>query len=92
VWFRNSFTFVSNGDSLDWKKEMSKEAILDRILKRNKPGAILLFHNDTQFTVELLPQIISEMKAKGLEFAAVSEMIMKDNYYIDDQGRQQKGK
>ena len=90
--FRCSFTFVSNGDSLDWKKEMSKEAILDRILKRTKPGAILLFHNDTQFTVELLPQIITELKAKGLEFAAVSEMIMRDNYYIDDQGRQQKGK
>ncbi len=79
-----------NVDSLDWKKEMSKQAILDRILKRTKPGAIILFHNDTQYTVELLPQIISELKAKGLEFAPVSELIMKDGYYIDDQGRQQK--
>lgn len=78
-----------NVDSLDWKKEMSKQAILDRILKRTKPGSIILFHNDTQYTAELLPNIISELKAKGLEFAAVSEMIMKDNYYIDDQGRQQ---
>ncbi len=71
---------------------MSKQAILDRILKRTKPGSIILFHNDTQYTVELLPKIISELKAKGLEFGAVSDMIMKDNYYIDDQGRQQRQK
>lgn len=84
------FTFVSSSDSLDWKKEMSKQAILDRILKKTKPGAIILFHNDTQYTVELLPKIISELKADGLKFAPVSEMIMTDNYYIDSQGRQQK--
>jgi len=81
-----------NVDSLDWKKEMSKQAILDRIMKRTKPGSIILFHNDTQYTVELLPKIISQLKAKGLEFAPVSEMIMRDNYYIDDQGRQQRQK
>jgi polysaccharide deacetylase family sporulation protein PdaB len=81
-----------NVDSLDWKKEMSKEAILDRILKRTKSGSIILFHNDTQYTVELLPKMISELKAKGLGFVSVSELIMKDNYYIDDQGRQQKEK
>jgi peptidoglycan-N-acetylglucosamine deacetylase len=71
---------------------MSKQAILDRILKRTKQGSIILFHNDTQYTVELLPKIISELKGKGLEFVAVSEMIMRDNYYIDDQGRQQREK
>ncbi len=81
-----------NVDSLDWKKEMSKQAILDRILKRTKPGAIILFHNDTQHTVELLPQIISELKSKGFVFAKVSDMLMLDNYYIDDQGRQQRKK
>ncbi len=77
-------------DSLDWKKEMSRQAILDRILKNIKAGDIILFHNDTQYTSELLPQIITELKAKGLEFLPVSEMIIKDNYYIDAQGRQQK--
>lgn len=81
-----------NVDSLDWKKEMSKQAILDRITKRTKSGAIILFHNDTQYTSELLPQIISELKKQGLSFLPVSEMIMKDNYYIDDQGRQQRKK
>lgn len=79
-----------NVDSLDWKKEMSKQAILDRILKKTKPGTIILFHNDTQYTVELLPKIIKELKGQGLNFAPVSEMIMLDNYYIDSQGRQQK--
>ena len=78
-----------NVDSLDWKKEMSRDAILDRILKRTKSGSIILFHNDTQYTSQLLPNIITELKAKGLGFVPVSELIMKDNYYIDDQGRQQ---
>lgn len=79
-----------NVDSLDWKKEMSKQAILDRILSRTKSGAIILFHNDTLYTSQLLPQIITGLKEKGLAFAPVSELIMKDGYYIDDQGRQQK--
>ncbi|HEX2927647.1 MAG TPA: hypothetical protein VHP38_15540 [Ruminiclostridium sp.] len=69
---------------------MSKQAILDRILKRTKPGAIILFHNDTKYTAELLPQIINGLKAQGLTFVPVSQLIMKENYYIDDQGRQQK--
>ncbi|WP_027629288.1 polysaccharide deacetylase family protein [Ruminiclostridium cellobioparum] len=85
-----SYPIQWNVDSLDWKKEMSRQAILERILKRTKPGSIILFHNDTQYTVELLPQIISQLKAKGLDFVPVSELIMKDNYYIDDQGRQQR--
>lgn len=79
-----------NVDSLDWKKEMSRQAILDRILKSTKAGSIILFHNDTQYTAGLLPQIITELKAKGFGFLPVSELIMKDNYYIDDQGRQQR--
>ncbi len=81
-----------NVDSLDWRKEMSRQAILDRILKRTKPGAILLFHNDTQYTAQLLPEIIKGLKSQGLEFLPVSQLIMKENYYIDDQGRQQKKK
>ncbi len=87
-----SYPIQWNVDSLDWKREMSRQAILDRILKRTKPGSIILFHNDTQYTVELLPQIISQLKAKGLNFVPVSELIMKDDYYIDDQGRQQRRK
>ncbi len=85
-----SYPIQWNVDSLDWKKDMSRQAILDRILKRTKSGSIILFHNDTQYTVELLPQIISQLKAKGLDFVPVSELIMKDNYYMDDQGRQQR--
>ncbi len=85
-----SYPIQWNVDSLDWKKDMSRQAILDRILKRTKSGSIILFHNDTQYTVELLPQIISQLTAKGLDFVPVSELIMKDNYYMDDQGRQQR--
>lgn len=63
---------------------------MDRILKKTKPGSIILFHNDTQYTAELLPKIITGLKGEGLIFAPVSEMIITDNYYIDSQGRQQR--
>jgi polysaccharide deacetylase family sporulation protein PdaB len=88
----NCYPIQWDVDSLDWKKEMSKQAILDRILKRVKPGSIILFHNDTQYTAELLPKIITELKVNGFSFKPVSQLIMKDHYYIDDQGRQQKEK
>lgn len=86
----NCYPIQWDVDSLDWKKEMSKEQIFDRVTKRVKPGSIILFHNDTQYTAELLPKIMDELIAKGYTFKPVSELIMKDNYYIDDQGRQQK--
>lgn len=82
------YTIQWNVDSLDWKPGITRDEILRRIDKNIKPGSILLFHNDTPLTAKLLPDIISELRDKGYSFVPVSELIMRENYYIDNEGRQ----
>ncbi len=82
------YTIQWNVDSLDWKPGISSDEIMKRIDKYIKPGSILLFHNDTPLTAKLLPGIIADLKDKGYSFVPVSELILRDNYNIDNEGRQ----
>lgn len=76
-------------DSLDWKN-LSAEAIKERVLKRVKSGSIVLFHNQGLHTHEALRSIIKSLKAKGYEFVPIKELIYRDGYTIDSNGRQLK--
>lgn len=51
-------------------------------------GSIILFHNDAKYTPEALGAIILGLKGKGYELVPISELIHKDNYYTDHEGRQ----
>lgn len=82
------YTIQWDVDSLDWKPGISRSEILRRINTKIGQGSILLFHNDTPHTAKLLPEIISGLKSKGYQFVPVSKLIKKDNYYIDEEGRQ----
>lgn len=82
------FTIQWDVDSLDWKPGISKDEIQQRIRTRVKSGSIILFHNDTPHTAKLLPEIISELKGKGYEMVPVSELIHRENFQIDHEGRQ----
>lgn len=84
----NYYTIQWNIDSLDWKKNMSREDILKRVVNNVKPGSIILFHNDTLHTAKLLPEIIRTLKEKGYSFLPVSKLIIRDNYFIDFDGAQ----
>lgn len=77
-----------NVDSLDWKPGIGKKEIMQRIRTKIRPGSIVLFHNDTPHTAKLLPEIISELKAGGYDLVPVSELIIRENYFIDHEGRQ----
>lgn len=74
-------------DSLDWTNP-GKEVIYERVMKKTTNGSILLFHNNASQTPEILDRIIKELKSKGYEFVKVTEIIYKDNYYVDHTGRQ----
>lgn len=74
-------------DSIDWRAE-GEEKEYNRVMKNIKPGSILLFHTDGKYTPKTLPRIIEDLKAKGYEFVKVGDLIYKNNYYIDHQGRQ----
>ena len=51
-------------DSLDWQG-IGKEAIIDRVLKNIQPGAIVLFHNNAEYTPEALPVILDTLQQEG---------------------------
>lgn len=76
-----------NIDSLDWKGLSAKE-IYDRVVGRANSGAITLFHSGKPNMITALPEILKTLKAEGYSFVTVSEMIYKDNFIIDEQGRQ----
>lgn len=75
-------------DSLDWKPGIGREEIVGRVLRKLGPGSIILFHNDTPHTAKLLPVIIANIKREGYELLPVSQLILRENYYIDFSGRQ----
>lgn len=81
-------TIQWNVDSLDWKAGIGADEIQNRVMKSVKPGSIILFHNDTAYTSRVLPSIISTLKSKGYGFKPVSSLILKENWYIDEEGRQ----
>lgn len=74
-------------DSLDWKDIPAKE-ITDRVTKNVKCGSIVLFHNAAKNTPEALPTVIMTLKSYGYRFVKISDLIMKDNYKIDNNGMQ----
>ena len=74
-------------DSLDWK-DLSANEICRRVTDKVKPGSIVLFHNAAKHTPEALPVILANLKDRGYEFVTVSEMILRENYYIDHTGKQ----
>jgi len=76
-------------DSIDWK-DPGKEYIYNKMINNTGNGSILLFHNYAKDTPEVLDSIIKELKRKGFEFVKISDLIYKDNYYIDNIGRQKK--
>lgn len=83
----NYYCIQWNVDSIDWK-EQGKDIEYERVINKVKPGSIILFHTNAKYTPENLPRIIAELKNKGYSFVKVGNLIYKDNYYIDNIGRQ----
>ena len=69
-------------DSLDWQ-ELGKEPMVKRVTESLHPGAIILFHNNGKYTAEALPEIIAFVKEQSYKVVPVSELLYKENYYID---------
>lgn len=74
-------------DSLDWK-DLSAEAICQRVLKDIHGGDIVLFHNNGLHTAEALPSILESLQAQGLTAAPVGEVLLQGDCYIDANGIQ----
>ena len=82
------YTIQWDVDSLDWKNLSATEIAL-RVLNGTKNGSIILCHNNGLHTAKALPLIFSTLKNRGYEFVPIGELIYKENYRIDGNGRQQ---
>lgn len=74
-------------DSLDWK-DLTEEDMLKRILPKVQNGSIILLHNGTKNTASALPAILQALRQEGYHFKSVGDLIYKDAYRINEQGRQ----
>lgn len=78
-------------DSLDWT-EPGTEVIYKRVMEKTGNGSILLFHNKSEQTTNVLDRIIKDLKKEGYSFVKISDLVYKDNFYIDHLGRQKSSK
>ncbi len=83
------YTIQWDVDSLDWK-ELGTQPVVDRVTRNVKKGSIVLFHNNAKYVVEYLPLILERLQKDGYEIVPISELIMRDNYYMDHTGMQKK--
>jgi polysaccharide deacetylase family sporulation protein PdaB len=83
----NHYCIQWDVDSLDWKNP-TPEQIQQTVLKKVKPGSIVLFHNAAINTPAALPGIIEHLQKDGYTLVPISKLIYKDNYTIDTKGMQ----
>ena len=74
-------------DSLDWK-DLSPQAICERVCSAAAPGSVCLFHNAARNTPAALPMLIEQLLSRGYVFLPVSQNIYTEGYTIDHTGRQ----
>lgn len=77
-------------DSLDWREDLSAQDISKRILERVEKGAIILMHNDGQHTPQVIKTVLPELKRQGYSIVPVSELLIKEDWYVDSEGIQRK--
>ena len=82
------YTIQWDVDSLDWKN-LSANEIVSRVTSRVKSGSIILMHNNGLHTAEAVPVILQTLIDRGYTFVPVGQLIYRQNFTIDPNGRQQ---
>ena len=76
-------------DSLDWK-DYGVDSIIKTVTEHEHlgNGSIILCHNGAKYTAEALDELITALQEKGYQIVPISELIYRDNYHLDHEGRQ----
>ncbi len=74
-------------DSLDWK-DISPTEMSARVCGKVRNGSIILFHVGKKNTLEALPEIIERFQKDGYSFSGIDNLILREKYYINHEGRQ----
>ena len=80
-------------DSLDWK-DYGVDSIISTVCTNTHlgNGSIILCHNGAKYTADALDTLITNIKGQGYEIVPVSELIYRDGYHMNAEGRQIKDK
>ncbi len=83
------YTIQWDVDSLDWK-DYGVDSIIKTVTEHKHlgNGSIILCHNGAKYTAQALDTLIKTLKEQGYTFVPVSELIYKDHYHMDHEGRQ----
>lgn len=83
------YTIQWDVDSLDWK-DYGVDSIISTVCKHKHlgPGSIILCHNGAKYTAQALDTMITTLKDAGYEFVPISQLIYKDSYHMNHEGRQ----
>ena len=83
------YTIQWDVDSLDWK-DYGVDSILKNVLENKHlgKGSIILCHNGAKYTADALDALINGLKKQGYEIVPVSELIYKEDYHMNGEGRQ----
>lgn len=83
------YTIQWDVDSLDWK-DYGVESIIKTVTQHKAlgNGSIILCHNGAKYTAQALDTMITTLKEQGYTFVPLSELIYKENYHMNHEGRQ----
>ena len=81
------YTIQWNIDTLDYKG-LTGDEMWGRIKEKLQKGSIILTHNGTEHTADSLDMLLKNIKTNGYQVTTVSDLIYKDNYIIDNNGKQ----
>ena len=83
------YTIQWDVDSLDWK-DYGTDSIIKTVCEHKHlgNGSIILCHNGAKYTAQALDTLITTLKEKGYTFVPVSELIYKEGYHLNHEGRQ----
>lgn len=74
-------------DSLDWKG-LSGAQITQRVTSKVKDGSIILFHNNSDHILTALPLVLLSLQNKGYQVVGLEDLVLENNYIIDNNGEQ----
>lgn len=76
-------------DSLDWQNK-GIDSIIETVTEHKNlgSGSIVLCHNGAEYTAAALDTLIDTLEKEGYEIVPLSELIYRDNYHLNHEGRQ----
>ena len=85
------YTIQWDVDSLDWK-DYGVDSIIKTVTQHKHlgNGSIILCHNGAKYTAQALDTLIATLKNEGYTFVPISELIYREGYHMNHEGRQVK--